>query len=372
VTRGAGGLVTLALALLVAAAAVPLGAALDASIDRVLDAWRTCDGIALASRVSDLVTPVGVTFLAVAAARAVWRRQPALLEIAGILAAVVVGVLLVGVLKDVLDRPRPGAEFLLPGGGSFPSGHVGNTVVNGIAILTLWWGGVRAASHRRGLLVLATVLAVIAAARVYERRHWPLDTFGAVAIAGAYGLLAMRHPDPRVRVGTILVGLALVVLAQVAVARGVKISFPAGSAASRGTAQRLTFGAALDQGRLRGDWARDTPDTRRDSAWLRSDAGSIVLPADQHVDEVRLVARPRSDLGPHECPRLHVALNGHPLGDPILQPGWRAYVFPTVPADFRGGENELALRVSGDEPETPGASVRRAAFSELSLHAATP
>jgi len=318
------------------------------------------------------VMPVGVTFLALAVARAVWRRQPGLLEIAAILAAVGVGVLLVGMLKDVLDRPRPGAEFLLPGGGSFPSGHVGNTVVNGIAILTLWWGGVRAGTHRRGVLLLVAVLAVVAAARVYERRHWPLDTFGAVAIAGAYGLLAMRHPDARVRVGTTLVGLALVILAQVAVARGFKIPFPAGSAASRGTAQRLAFGAALDQGRLRGDWARDTPDPRRDGAWLRSDPGSIVLPPGVRVDEVRLVARPRNDLGPHECPRLYVALNGRALGDPILQPGWRAYVFPTVPADFRSGENVLELHVTGDEPKTPGGSLRRAAFSELSLHTAMP
>jgi hypothetical protein len=221
------------------------------------------------------------------------------------------------------------------------------------------------------VLVLAAVLAVVAAARVYERRHWPLDTFGGVAIAGAYGLLAIRHLDLRVRVGTTLVGLALVILAHVAVARGFKIPFPAGSAASRGAAQHLAFGAALDQGRLRGDWAHDTPDPRRDSAWLRSDAGSVVLPPDGRVDEVRLVARPRSDLAPDECPRLHVALNGRPLGDPILQPGWRAYVFPTVPADFRSGENILAVHVTGDEPETPGASVRRAAFSELSLHSAT-
>ena len=370
-TRGPA-LVTLAFILLAAAAAAPLSAALDAWFDGTLDAWRTCTGLAEASRVSSLVMPVGVAFLGLALARALWRRQPGPLEIACILAAVGVGVLLVGTLKDILDRPRPGAEFLVPGGGSFPSGHVGNTMVNGVAILTLWWGGARAGSRRWGWLLLGAVVAIVAAARVYERRHWPSDTLGAVAIAGAYGLLALRHPDARWRVGTILVGLTVVILAEVAIARGFKVSLPAGSRASRGTTEQLAFGAAFDQGRLRGDWERDAPDPQRRSAWLLSDDGEIVLPTGGRFDEVRLVARPRNDLQPTECPRLRVAFNGRVLGDPILQPGWRAYVFPTLPADFRGGENVLSLQVSGAERVARGVSGRRAAFSELSLPTATP
>src|SRR5262249_46852236 len=318
-------------------------------------------GLAQANLVSSLVMPLGLAILCLAVARALWRRRPGLLEIFSVLAAVTAGVLLVGTLKDILDRPRPGAEFLLPGGGSFPSGHVGNTVVNGIAILTLWWGGVHAGSRRRGWLLLAAVLAVVAA-RVYERRHWPSDTFGAVAIAGAYGLLAIRHPDPRWRVATILAGFTLVVLAQVAIARGLKVDLPAGSRASRGTTERLAVGPALDRGRLRGEWERDAPDPNRPSAWLLSDDGSIVLPPGDHFDEVRLVARPRADLGPSDCSRLHVALNGRVLGAPILQPGWRAYVFPTVPADFHADENVLSLRVSGARGIPQSVPARRAAF----------
>ena len=371
--RGAGALVTLALALLAAAALVPLCGTLDAWLDRSLDAWRTCDGLALADLVSRLVMPIGVAFLGVAVIRALWRRRPAPIEIAAVLAATGAGVLLVGALKDFLDRPRPGAEFLLPGGGSFPSGHVGNTVVNGVAILTLWWGGVRAGSRLRGWIVLATVLAVIAGARIYERRHWPSDALGAVAVAGAYGLFALRHPDPRWRAAATLVGLTLAIAAQSAVARGWKVPFPAGSAASRGQLERLPFGTAYEEGWLRGDWALDAPDPHRRSAWLRSDAGAVVLPPLEHgVDEVRLVARPRSDLGPRDCPRLQVMLNGRVLGDPILQPGWRAYVFPTAAADFHVGDNVLTLRVSGDEIAAPGAAARRAGFSERTLHAATP
>src|SRR5262249_57359355 len=127
-------------------------------------------GLAQANLVSSLVMPLGVALLCLAVARALWRRRPGLLEIFSVLAAVTAGVLLVGTLKDILDRPRPGAEFLLPGGGSFPSGHVGNTVVNGIAILTLWWGGVRAGSRRRGWLLLAAVPGGVAPPPGSERR----------------------------------------------------------------------------------------------------------------------------------------------------------------------------------------------------------
>ena len=371
--RDAGALGAVALALLVATAAVPMCCALDAWLDRALDAWRTCGGVALADRVSRLVMPVGVTLLAVAVARALWRGRPGLIEIASTLAALGVGVLLVSELKDVLDRPRPGAEFLLPGGGSFPSGHVGNTMVNGLAILTLWWGGVRAGSRWRGWGIFALAVAIVAAARVYERRHWPSDVVGAIAIGGAYGLLAIRHPDPRWRTVTTLVGLSVVVLAHAAVSHGVKIAFPAGTEASRGTLEHLAFGTAYERGWLRGDWSVDNPDERRRSAWLKSDAGEVVLPAqDRRVDEVRLVARPRSQLGPAACPRLRVVLNGRVLGEPLLQLGWRAYVFPTGPTDFRAADNILALHVTGDEPATAGAPVRRAAFSELTLHAAAP
>jgi membrane-associated phospholipid phosphatase len=371
--RDAGALGGVALALLAATAAVPLCGAFDAWLDRALDAWRNCAGVALANRVSGLVMPVGVAFLAVAVARALWRGRPTLIEIASVLAALGVGLLLVGALKDVLDRPRPGAEFLLPGGGSFPSGHVGNTMVNGLAILTLWWGGARAGSRWRGWLIFAAAVAIVAAARVYERRHWPSDVIGATAIGGAYGLLAIRHPDPRWRATTTLLGLAVVVLAQAAVSHGIKVAFPAGTEASRGTLERLAFGTAYERGWLRGDWAIDNPDALRRSAWLKSDAGEVVLPPqDRRVDEVRLVARPRNDLTPAACPRLRVVLNGRVLGEPLLQLGWRAYTFPTRPADFRAGDNILALHVSGDEPAAPGVPARRAAFSELTLHATAP
>ena len=82
---------------------------LDAHLDWALEAWRTCRGLSIADRVSDLVQPVGVAVLVLATGRALWHRRPAR-EVLGILASLAVGTLLIGALKDVLDRPRPGAE----------------------------------------------------------------------------------------------------------------------------------------------------------------------------------------------------------------------------------------------------------------------
>jgi undecaprenyl-diphosphatase len=361
-----------ALVLLAVAAVVPLCGPADAWLDRALDGWRTCRGLILAEQVSDLVKPVGAAVLALAVARALWRGRPRPLEVVWVLAALGAGVLLIGALKDVLDRPRPGAEFLAPGGGSFPSGHVANTVLNGIAILTLWAGGVRADSRWRGWVVLAVVTAIIATARIYGRRHWPSDTVGAVVIAGAYGLLAILHPDARWRTGSTLVGIALVVLVGVAVAHGHKVAFPAGSRASRAApVERVAFGEAYENGWLHGDWSRGEPDPRRRTAWLLSESGEIVLPAwPPIVDEVRVVARSRHSTVKHgECQHFRVALNGHVLGEPLLQPGWRAYVFPVGASERRDGGDVVTLQVREEGARTVA---RRAAFSELTLRDAPP
>jgi len=47
-----------ALALLALAALMPLAGGVDARLDWALEAWRTCRGLALAERVSDLVAAV--------------------------------------------------------------------------------------------------------------------------------------------------------------------------------------------------------------------------------------------------------------------------------------------------------------------------
>jgi membrane-associated phospholipid phosphatase len=370
-TRRRGGTDAAALALLVVAAAVTLCGPLDAWLDEVIEGWRTCSGVALAGRVSDLVTPVGLSAVAIAVARALWRGRPRPLEVLRVLAALAAGVLLVGALKDFLDRPRPGAEFLGPGGGSYPSGHVANTVLAGLAALTLWSGGWPVRISWRGWLLLAVALAVVAAARVYGRRHWPSDAVGALAIGGAFGLLAMLHPDARWRTVTTAVGLILAGSVHVAALHRIKVRLPASTVASRAKpVAHLTFGGAYEHGLLRGDWVPDAPDSRRRSAWLHSEKGELLLPAPKRgVSELRLVARPRSDLPRETCERLGVELNGRRLGEALLQTGWRAYVFPTTGSDFHSDGNVLTFLLSSEGSEMRQEGMRHAAFSELTLHA---
>ena len=365
-------LVRAAFALLAAAALVPFASDLDAHLDWALEAWRTCRGLSIADRVSDLVQPVGVTVLVLATGRALWRRRPAR-EVLGILASLAVGTLLIGALKDVLDRPRPGAEFLTPGGGSFPSGHVGNTILNATAIWLLWTGrGARLWPRPLGWLVITVVFGIVAAARVYGRRHWPSDAAAALAIAGAYAALAMLHPDPRWRIAATAFGAVLTGAGLLAAASGAKIPFPAGTAAGRATPiLRLTFGDAQEQGALHGVWARGEPDPVRRTAWLRAPVGTVDLPAGLGpVAEVRVVARSRGEDANGACARLRVALNGRVLGERLLHQGWRGYGFPALASDQRPDHNVLELAVSG-VPGGQTGEARRAGFSELTLHPAS-
>lgn len=363
-----------ALGLVALVAFVPLLGRLDARLDGMLDAWRSCAGEELATLVSNLVAPVGVGVLVAAVLRAVWLGRLGAVEIAGILAALGAGVLMIGELKELLDRPRPGAEFLGPTGASFPSGHVGNTVLNGLAVLALWSGGAPSRPRRRGALVLVAAVVVIAAARVYGRRHWPSDVLGTAALALAYGLFAMHHPDARWRRGVTAAAVVALGLVYAASEIGLRIGIPAGTVAGRRLpVGRVAFGSAYERGLLAESWSPDMQDTLRRSVWLRSATGKLAIgPVDPAVSELRLVLRPRLAAdGVASCQRLRVALNGRMLGERVLQVGWKSYVFPTTPADLRPEGNVLGIEVRREASEVGGAEDRRAAFSELTLHSAT-
>src|SRR5262249_62372599 len=130
--------------------------------------------------------------------------------------------------------------------------------------------------------------------------HWPSAPAGAVAIGGAFGLLAILHPDVRWRTATMGIGLLLAGLTHVAALHGIKVRIPASTAASRAKPlAHITFGGARENGLLRGDWVPDAPDPQRRSAWLHSEQGELLLPAPtRSASELRLVAPPRSDLAP--------------------------------------------------------------------------
>jgi membrane-associated phospholipid phosphatase len=362
----------IALALLAAVAAVPLLGTVDARLDTMFDAWRTCGGETLVTLVSDLVGPIGVAVLVAVALRALWSRHIGPVDIVKTLAALGVGVVLIGELKEFLRRPRPGAEVLGPGGASFPSGHVGNTVLVGIAVLALWYGGT---PKRRGWILLAVVTTTVAAARVYGRRHWPSDVTGTAALAVGYGCLAMLHPDRRWR--GLVTAAALVALGAVHVAsrHGITIAIPAGTVASRRVpVTRIDFDAAYRTGLLRGSWSLDEADRQHRGVWLLAPTGEVGLGrVDAAVSELRLVLRPRIDGEGRErsCRRLRVTLNDRVLGERPLQPGWKSYVYSTAASDFRPDGNVVIVEVHGERSEAGRAGEPRAVFSQLGLHAAT-
>ena len=365
-----------AVVLLATVAAVPLLGAVDARLDTMLDAWRSCPGEALATLVSNLVGPVGVGVLVAVVLRSVWNGRPTPAEIVRILATLGAGVILVGELKEFLDRPRPGAEFAGPSGASFPSGHVGNTVLVGIAVLALWYGGAPRPVGRRGWILLAITTTAIAAARVYGRRHWPSDVVGTAALALGYGLVAMLHPDFRWRTGVGVAALMAIGVVHAAYTHGITLAIPAGTVASRRQPlEQIDFGSAYDGGLLRGTWSPDQSNPQRPATWLRAATGEVALgPIDPAVSELRLVLRPRLDDETHvaSCRRLRVTLNDRVLGERLLEVGWHSYVFFTAASDFRPDGNVLALEVRGESSEAGGAGERRAAFRELTLHMAAP
>ena len=362
--------------LLAAVGAVPFLGAVDARLDVMLEASRTCRGEALAALVSNLVGPVGVGVLVAVVLRSLWRGRPGPLEIVRILATTGVGVILIGELKEFLDRPRPGAEFAGPSGASFPSGHVGNTVLVGIAVLALWYGGAPRPVGRRGWILLAITATAIAAARVYGRRHWPSDVVGSAALALGYGLVAMLHPDLRWRMGAGVAALLGIGLLHAAYTHGITVAIPAGTVASRRPPlEQIDFGSAYEGGRLLGTWSLDESNPQRQAAWLLAPTGELALGrVDPAVSELRLVLRPRrggaSDLA--SCRRLRVTLNDRVLGERLLEAGWHSYVFYTEASDFRPDGNLLTLQVRREPSKPDGAGERQATFRELGLHATFP
>ena len=361
--------------LLAAVGAVPFLGAVDARLDVMLEASRTCRGEALAALVSNLVGPVGIGVLVAVVLRSLWRGRPGPLEIVRILATTGVGVILIGELKEFLERPRPGAEFLGPSGASFPSGHVGNTVLVGIAVLALWYGGAPRPVGRRGWILLAITATAVAVARVYGRRHWPSDVVGSAALALGYGLVAMLHPDLRWRMGAGVAALLGIGLLHAAYTHGITVAIPAGTVASRRLPlEQIDFGSAYEGGRLLGTWSLDESNPQRHAAWLLEPTGELALGrVDPAVSELRLVLRPRLG-GEHvaACRRLRVTLNDRVLGERLLEAGWHSYVFYTEASDFRPDGNLLTLQVRREPPESDGAGERRATFRELALHATVP
>src|SRR5262249_18642393 len=143
--------------------------------------------------------------------------------VTGVVVSLVAGCMLLNVLKDVVDRQRPGAEFLGSVGQSFPSGHVANTLLLGAAVLALWPRRARPVA----VATVAVIVALVAAARVYEGRHWASDVVCTVTLALAYALPAFFHPDFRWRATVTAGAMVATVLLLVSARRGLHVPLPA-------------------------------------------------------------------------------------------------------------------------------------------------
>jgi membrane-associated phospholipid phosphatase len=116
------------------------------------------------------------------------RRQPRAAA-AGLL-AIGTAALLVTVLKQTFDRPRPPLADptldpigIVPASASFPSGHAATAFAAAVAI------GLVHPRLRRPLLALA---AVVALSRVYLGVHYVLDVLAGTVLGVAVGIAAAR------------------------------------------------------------------------------------------------------------------------------------------------------------------------------------
>jgi len=141
--------------------------------------------------VARVVTDAGAGFiawplaLAVAALLAARGSVRASLALAG---STVLVVVLVGVAKDAVGRPRPPAALVGTHGLSYPSGHSAYSTLWVASALALVLGLRDAISRRVRLAVLGGALAialVIGLTRVYLRAHDLTDVLGGWALGGA-------------------------------------------------------------------------------------------------------------------------------------------------------------------------------------------
>jgi membrane-associated phospholipid phosphatase len=343
----------------------------DLAVLEHVDVLRTCGRGVLIDALNHAVRPLGLALVAAAFVRNRLRRpSPPLRDALEVVVASIAGVLLVEALKDVIDRPRPWAEFLSRAGDSFPSGHVGNVVVAGAAFLVLWSGRPGRRPGAVGLAILAAVVALVAFARVYCGKHWPTDVVGTALLFGVYAALAFWQPSARRRMGTagavLVVSLALIAAA----ASGYRLHLPPGDRVlATAPVLRVAFGAARRDGRLQGRWTGDAPNPRRDVAWLHGSEGALDLGrVSAPVDEIRIVLRQDRRGESAGCRRLYVALDGKPLGSQLLELGWRAYPFPVARDAFDDRDAVLSLRVENLRPDGRGPSAPTAAFGEVTLH----
>lgn len=174
----------------------------DEPIQRGVESRRTSGMNDFFLTVSRFGSTIPVLVLGTTAAIVTWRRCRAVGM--AVLVATFSRPLLEFTVKALVDRDRPDLERLVAGNGpSFPSGHVMAAVALwGLMPLVVSLYTRRRAVWWASVAVAGTLIAGIAASRIYLGVHWFSDVTGGL-IVGAFFLLAIeavlirqhaRHP----------------------------------------------------------------------------------------------------------------------------------------------------------------------------------
>ncbi|PYO36244.1 MAG: hypothetical protein DMD37_08525 [Gemmatimonadetes bacterium] len=162
-------------------------ARLDLAAAQGVGRLRTPSGVAIASGLSDLATPLVVS-AAIALALLLRRRRG---DAPALIAAPLGAFLSSELLKLLIHRPRPAvAAVTLPHGFAFPSGHATAAAATYLTIALVLSHG-RPAGRRAAWLAFATGLAIaVAASRVYLGVHYLSDVLAGLLWGTAWALWA--------------------------------------------------------------------------------------------------------------------------------------------------------------------------------------
>ena len=190
---------SLILALVLLAVAIALAIPLARSpehpwFQRFDESWRSWVSghrFAAATVVAKILSVTGSAYvtlplrLAVAAVLAIRRRW---LQFTAFAVAVISSEVAVGVVKAVIDRPRPPGAMIVTTGASFPSGHAIAAAVTAFGVVSAF---LPRGARRWHWFVLATFFAgSMAWSRTYLSAHWATDTVAGVCIGMGLALLS--------------------------------------------------------------------------------------------------------------------------------------------------------------------------------------
>ena len=134
---------------------------------------------------------IGLLIFTLLAAGSLYRRGHRL-EAGILVLALLVGLVLDALLKEVSRRPRPELlpHLVAAGGYAFPSGHsMGTVSVYGTLVLIVWHLSRRRWLRAAAATASAAVVLAVGLSRVYLGVHWPTDVLGGY-LAGLIWVMA--------------------------------------------------------------------------------------------------------------------------------------------------------------------------------------